>query len=397
MVKKLIALTFLSLILLAASIVASIALRIEERPAQQPAMDSIALSSANASAVASAEKWLEDIYSRSQLPSFSAAIGIGGNLVWAGAIGYANLKNQLPAEIRSKYRIGSVSKSMTATALLKLTEQRLISLDESFAHYVQDFESKYTPITIRDLASHQAGIRHYPEGLGFLKENFSKKEYPNTRDAALMTIDSPLLFESGKGYRYTTHGYTFLSLAMENAYEKPFEELMTREVFAPLKLSATAFDKSDRTLANETTPYLLVKDKLIRAPDVNLSYKYAAGGYLSTPSDVVAFGNALLKNTLLSKASKQALWRPAALDSGEINHENYALGFRVGSDELGKHVYHGGKSIGGYAHFVIYTEHEIVVAFMTNATPSGFVLDRAYEARQLVKLFLAPAALPGPM
>jgi serine beta-lactamase-like protein LACTB len=388
MVKKIFAFTVLALVILIASVVISITLRIEQKPVGDASMDSSPQHGANTEAIQQAEQWLSDLYSRTQLPSFSVAIGVGGDLVWAGAVGQADLKNELPATTRSKYRIGSVSKPLTAAALMKISEQGNIQLDKLFSHYVTDFDPKYSSITVRDLASHQAGIRHYPEGLGFLKENFSNTEYPKTRDAALMTQDSPLLYEPGKGFQYSTHGYTFLSLAMEQAYGKPFEQLMTEEVFTELGMTSTAFDKSGQTLPEEAAPYLLIEGKLLRAPKVNLSYKYAAGGYLSTPTDLVKFGNALLNNTLLKEQSKNALWTPQALDNGDMNYENYALGFRVGNDELGEHVHHGGKSVGGYAYFVIYPEHEVVIALMTNATPAGFVIDRAHEARALAKLFV---------
>ena len=127
---------------------------------------------------------------------------------------------------------------------------------------------------------------------------------------------------------------------------------------------------------------------MLRAPQVNLSYKYAAGGYLSTPGDLVEFGNALLTHSFISESSRRQLWTPLALDNGEMNYENYAMGFRIGEDELGTCAHHGGKSVGGYAHFVISPEKELVVALMTNAPPAGFVFDRQQEAKKLAKLFL---------
>ncbi|NQY64698.1 MAG: beta-lactamase family protein [Alteromonadaceae bacterium] len=336
---------------------------------------------------AQAEKWLTSLYNNTQIPSISAAIGVKEQLMWAGAIGYSDLKNETLADTDSLYRIGSVSKSITASALMRLNERGIIDINNSFYNYVRDFPRKSDEFTLKNLASHQAGIRHYSEGVASIFENFSDVEYTNLRDAAAIVENDDLLFSPGTNFNYSTYGYTLLSLAMEVASQRSFEDIMQKEVFDLAGMTSTFFDKQALDNINITTPYLYAEDTLLKAPEVNLSNKYAGGGYISTPSDLVKFGQALLANKLLTLETKKTLWSPIPLSNGNVNPENYAIGFRVGKDELGRYIHHGGKSVGGYTYLVIYPELEVVVAFTTNVTPMGVVFDRHKEANKLISIF----------
>lgn len=387
MFKKLFLLVITTIVIISLITGFIIWLRIETKPSELLKSKSVKSLNVLESSNTKAEAWLEFLYDNAQIPSISAAVGVNGDLVWAGTIGYADLKNNILADTNSLYRIGSISKSLTASALMKLKEQGVIDLDSSFYSYVKDFPTKPSDFTIKQLASHQAGIRHYRQGIGFYYENFRNVEYLNTRQAVAIVENDDLLCTPGTGFNYSTYGYTLLALAMESASKYSFEDIMEMEVFSSIEMRSTFFNKINNFEKDIVTPYLAVKKSLLKAPEVNLSYKYAGGGYISTPSDLVKFGNALLGNKFLSSSSKDILWSPVLFDNGCINPENYGLGFRVSQDDLGRCIHHGGKSVGGYAYFVIYPELEIVVAFCTNVTPMGFVFDRQKEAQKLAAIF----------
>jgi serine beta-lactamase-like protein LACTB len=333
-----------------------------------------------------AEEWLKSVYQEHLFPSFSVAVGIRGELVWEGVIGFSDLKKGTLANRDTEYRIGSISKPMTATAVMRMQEKQIVSINDSFNDCVKDYPPEHSDFTLKQLLTHQGGVRHY---VNQLAENFSRKEYSTLREAVSIVEDDALLFRPGEGFCYSTYGYTFLSLAMESAYSIPFEHIMHNEVFIPAGMQSAKFDKAERASKDKRAkPYLHIGDSLYKSPEVNLSYKYAGGGYLSTPSDVVRFGNALLNNSLLTAQSKEMMWSPVALDNGDMNPENYALGFRVGQDQRGRFVHHGGKSVGGYAFLLIYPESGIVIAFASNVTPSGNSFDRLQEAQKIARLFV---------
>ena len=238
-------------------------------------------------------------------------------MVWEGVIGYSDVKKHKLADHNTKYRIGSVSKAITATAVMRMQEKNMLSIEDSFNRYVEDYPHENSMFTLRQLLTHQGGVRHYNT---YLSENFSRTEYSTTREAASIVENDALLFTPGKDFHYSTYGYTLLSLAMESAYSAPFEKIMYDEIFMPAGMVDTEFDKGESaSSSNRATPYIDAMGTLYPSPEVNLSYKYAGGGFLSTASDMVRFGNTLLSDTLLNTGSKELMWTPVALDNGDMN------------------------------------------------------------------------------
>lgn len=336
--------------------------------------------------MAPAERWLKRVYQDNLIPSISVSVGVQGDLVWEGSMGYADLEKETLAGHNTQYRVGSLSKSMTATAALRMQEKELLNIHSVFGKYVTDYPSENAGFTLKQLMAHQGGVRHY---INPLSEIYSSREYSSTREAASIVEDDALLFPPGEGFNYSTYGYTLLSLAMENAYSMDFEDVMHREVFVPAEMTSTEFDKSGEPAGESVAmPYVHFGESLYKSPDVNLSNRYAGAGYLSTPSDLIRFSNALLNDTLLTPYSKNILWEPVSLKNGDTNPQGYALGFRVGRDELGRYVHHGGSSAGGYSFLLIYPEKKVVVAFASNVTPSGNSIGRLDEARKIARLFI---------
>lgn len=385
MLKKL----FLGVVALIVILIVIVALYVisinAARPDVAPDVSSNLYQAAFQSAGVEADNWLRSVYANNQLPSMSAAVGINGDLVWAGAIGYADLDEKVPASSDTRYRIGSISKSITAAAVMRMSEKGTLDINSPFNVYVKDFPEANTGYTIKHLLSHQAGIRHYAKGFS---ENYNTKEYASTNAAASIVKNDALLFTPGAGFNYSTYGYNLLALAMESATSLSLEEIMTRDVFVPNGMSATHFDNANLPAAAHTAePYLVIGNSLFEAPAANLSDRYAGGGYLSTPTDLVKFGNALIGNHFLAEESKKTLWTPVPLADGAMNPENYALGYRVGQDEMGRFVHHGGMSIGGYSFLIIYPDLGIVMAFASNFTPMESPFDRLGEAKKVVQFF----------
>ncbi|MDA1077159.1 MAG: serine hydrolase [Proteobacteria bacterium] len=338
---------------------------------------------------------VDHAYEDYHLPSLSVAVGVDGRLVWAQANGYAEVAGGVPATVNSKYRIGSVSKSFTAAAVGRLVEEGDLDLDAVYQTYVPDFPRKEYDFTVRQLSGHLAGIRHYREGLlNTMNETFHQVQYANVREAIRLVEDDPLAFEPGQAFLYSSYGYNLISAAIEAASGEDFLSYMRFRVFQPLKMNHTSPDYQDREVADVVGFYFLADDVLIRAPDVNNSYKWAGGGFLSTPSDMVAFGNGLLDNKLLSAQTTALLWTPQKLANGEDNPQRYGMGFRIHNSENGQvYVSHGGSSVGGTTYLLILPLARVVVAVTSNITPLQTDFVDSALSLALAEAFL-PEALP---
>ncbi len=304
---------------------------------------------------------------KKSVPGLSVAVSIKGKTIWAQGFGYADLENEVPVRINTKFRIGSVSKTITAVAMGKLLDAGKINLDSSVSKYVSYWPEKKYPITIGQVGSHVAGIRHY-NGYEFS----STKRYNSVEESIDIFKNDSLKAIPGSMHIYSSYGYNLLSAAIEGASGKPFLEFLQTEIFDPVKMINTTADHNDSIISNRTRFYTLIKNKtLVHAPYADNSNKWAGGGMLGTPYDLLKLGNALLRNKILSDKSRIALWTPYKLTSGKENI--YGIGFRIEKDKAGRiHMSHGGTSLGGRTYFIIYPKEELVFAITYNLLPAGY-------------------------
>lgn len=296
-------------------------------------------------------------------PGVSVAIGVDGELIWAEGFGYANVEYQLPVTALTKFRIGSVSKSMTSIAMALLYEEDVIDLDAPIQQYLPQFPVKEKgTVTLRLLASHRAGIRHYlPDG----SDNLIKDHYDNVIDALEIFADDPLIDVPGARYSYSSHGYNLLSAVLQEASGVEFLTLMRERVWSPLKLIETVGDHTDYVISNRAAPYHRRNGKLINAPYVDNSYKWAGGGFISTPSDLVKFGFGVFNSGIIRDETLQLLLSPPQLPNGEIADQNYGLGWRTFGDDQAWYGHTGG-SVGGTTLFMVHPESNVVMAVVCN-------------------------------
>ncbi len=348
---------------------------------------------------AAIDELLAEQRSATNQPSISAAIGLDGRLAYASAHGYADMGRAVPATPEHLYRIGSVSKSITAVALGAMMERGQIDVDAEFHQYVAGFPEKRWPFTLRQLASHTAGVRHYRDSLlQNLGETFHDEHYDNVREPLALVADDPLLFEPGTQYSYSSYGYNMLSAAMAAAGGEPFTAQLERFVFAPAGMTEIHAEDAPNPHPDSVSYYLHYDGENIRAPYADNSYKVAGGGLVASPAELVAFGNALLGGALVSDAIRAELFAPVALSDGSTEPQSYGLGFGSSEYAVGEQTFaavgHGGGSVGGRTAFVMFPEVPLVVAVTINA--DGNPYPAAYGIAELILTSRAsepPAAL----
>jgi CubicO group peptidase (beta-lactamase class C family) len=296
------------------------------------------------------------------IPGLSVAVGVGGNIVWAEGSGLADLENRVPVTPMTKFRIGSVSKTVSSIAVGQLVDKGALDLDLPVQTYVPAFPEKRWPITTRQVAGHQAGIRHY-RGTEFE----SGRHYSTVDQALSIFADDSLLFEPGTEWSYSSYGWNLVSAVVEGAADEPFLAYMRREVFDPAGLPDIVADHVDSIVAFRTRYYQKAPrdGAILNAPFVDNSNKWAGGGFLSTPSELAELAFALFEGELLERETLELLWRKQRLRDG--SETEYGIGWYVSEDAAGRRmVGHGGGSVGGTTLFWLWPEQELVVALTAN-------------------------------
>ncbi len=296
-------------------------------------------------------------------PGIAIAVAVNGETVWSQGFGYANLEHRVPMWPAVKFRVGSISKSLTAAAVARLVENGRLDLDAPIQQYVPSFPEKAHPITTRQLGGHLGGIRHYQGN-----ENFIRDPHPTVLDGLSIFADDPLLHEPGTAFAYTSYGFNLLSAVVEGAAKKPFLDHMREAVFRPLGLRDTVADFVTPIIPGRTSYY--VRDdagSVVNAPWVDNSYKWAGGGFLSTTEDVLAFANAHLDDEFLSEASRKLLFTEQKTRAGE--GVGYGFGWFIRQRDDGRRLLsHSGGSVGGTSLMVMEPESRVVVVGLINLT-----------------------------
>nr|WP_256435651.1 serine hydrolase domain-containing protein [Aliikangiella sp. G2MR2-5] len=316
-----------------------------------------------------------DLAEELQSVSMSGAMAVDGELVWAGTVGLARVETEQAASLNTQYRVGSVSKSITAVTLMRMVEQGMIDLDAPIHNYLPDYPRYSTEMTARQLVSHMAGVRHYAFDITRFPptDGLSNVAYADANEALVQFKEDALLFNPGQGFSYSTHGYTLLSAVMQAAADKPFEDLITELVTEPLGLTRTQAEHLLKNTDNLADFYNSDDGLYGITPEQNLSNKVAGGGLVSTPTDLVKLGAALLNGELLKPNSFNQMVEVQPMFDGSESTHNYALGWRhyktghiIDKENKVDVIHHGGVSVGANAFLMLVPEYNISIAILTN-------------------------------
>ncbi|MCL4130030.1 UNVERIFIED_CONTAM: hypothetical protein GTU68_063889, partial [Idotea baltica] len=176
-----------------------------------------------------------------------------------------------------------------------------------------------------------------------LDEYYIKEEFTSVKDALKLFQDDDLLFKPGEGYCYSTHGFTLVSAVVEALREKAFDRVM-KDLFTSLSLRNTFLDQHTPLIFRRARNYIRdARGKLLNAPYVDNSYKWAGGGFLSTVMDLLNFGNAMLysyqateedeQKGFLKSSTMDLMWASPRPPPPAKSPSRYNLGWCVTDEE----------------------------------------------------------------
>jgi CubicO group peptidase (beta-lactamase class C family) len=309
----------------------------------------------------------QQFFDKHTLPGLSISVYKDDKTVWSKGYGYADIENKIPVSpSETLFRIGSVSKTITAAGLGRLIQNDVINPDDEIHKWVNNFPKKKYPISVKQVAGHIAGIRSYRGD-----EYMNTKKFETVSEGLAFFEDDPLLFKPGTQYQYSSYGWNLISAVLEGAADESFLSFMNREVFEPLGMENTIADWADKDIPNRTKFYIWRGGKNIEAPYVDNSYKWAGGGFIGTTEDMIKFGKAHFDYDYLNEETQQILMLPQKTTDGKST--NYGMGWRGFNDSnSGYWIGHTGGSVGGTTMFIINKEHKMIIAYTINRSGADF-------------------------
>lgn len=316
--------------------------------------------------------------------SGSVLVARDGKVLLSKGYGMANLELDVPNTPQTKFRIASVTKPFTATAIMLLQERGALNVQDKLCKHVADCPPAWSAITIHHLLTHTSGVPNYT---GFPDYVATMREAATVESLIGRFKNKPLDFAPGGEYRYSNSGYALLGHIIERVSGIPYAQFIQRNIFTPLRMADSGFDGPFRILKNRAAGYSRSGETVINAPFIAMTIVYSAGGLFSTVEDLYLWDQALAANALLSPASMATMLTPVAND--------YGYGWGTGRQLNRRHVGHNGQVNGFTSVLARYPDDRAVVIILTNSDQTTPPVDRV--ARDLAAImFGEPYELPKP-
>lgn len=282
----------------------------------------------------------------------SVAVAKKNKLIYHYTIGYSDIQNQIKADASTTYGIGSISKSFTATLIMKAMEESKIKLNDKLSKFFPSIKNSEA-ISIEHLLRHRSGIPNFTDDPSYFDWNEKEK----TKQEMLEFIaQSGSDFPPDSISQYSNSNYVLLSYILEELYHLSYAEILEAKIIEPLNLKETYFGNQTNPMQNESKSYQFMGHWDL-SEKTHPSVSMGAGGIFSTPTDIVKFSYGLFSGKILSSESLKKM---------TIIEEGYGLGlFPVPFyDKIG--YAHSGGIDGFRSFFAFFPSDSISFAFLSN-------------------------------
>ncbi|MBK8095896.1 MAG: beta-lactamase family protein [Planctomycetes bacterium] len=291
------------------------------------------------------------------------SIGIArkGEVLLSQGYGLADAEFEVPANAETMFRIGSVTKQITAALILRQVEAGKLKLDDTLSTLLPEFTTGDRTITLTQLLDHTSGIKSYTD----IGKAWEEKQPLELTDEQLLDLvrDLPADFAPGQGWHYNNTGYYLLGMIVAKTASKPYAEAVA-ELAAELGLQRTRYDSNGELIKNRAQGYAFTKAGLRNDDPLGMSQPGAAGALLSTGGDLVRWSMALSGGKVVRPETFARMTTSTKLPSGRDTH----YGFGLIMDRFGDHprVQHGG-GIHGFNSFLVWLpDADLHVAVISN-------------------------------
>ncbi|MEP7363342.1 MAG: serine hydrolase domain-containing protein [Acidobacteriota bacterium] len=304
---------------------------------------------------------------KDSIPGLSIAVAVNGELRWQQGYGLQDLENNVPATAQTVYRLGSVSKPITAVAAMQMWEQGRLDLNAPIQRYVPSFPLKpQGPITVGLLLAHLGGIRHYRGD----DELDTVRHYGDILDALPIFQNDPLVAEPGTKYSYSTYGYNLAGAAVQAVSGQRFKDYVQQRICLPAGMTTLRDDDRWEIVPHRTRFYAKRADGTVfNSGYTDTSNKIPGGGMIAAPADLVKFALAVRSGTLLKTATLDVMWAPQRLKNGRVS--SYGYGWDLIEKNGHKLVGHSGGQQGCSTMLLMDLATGNVVAVMANMDQVG--------------------------
>lgn len=331
---------------------------------------------------AKADTLLNAYFKRNQFRG-TALIAFRGKVLLQKGYGWRNVEKQIPHDGNSIFQAASITKTFTATLVMKLAEMKRLSLQDKLSRYYPGYP-KGDSITIAHLLSHTSGIYNYTENGEFM-QNRSTKPATEAEMLALFR-DMPLDFPPGTGWNYSNSGYMLLGYIIQKVTGLSYEGAIRKYIFDPLDMQRSGFDFARLQDADKANGYREDSTGAYTQPVTvtDSSVSFAAGSIYTTAGDLLKWHQGLMNNAIVSPAGWQEL--------STAKRNGYGYGWDIDSMQGKYTVGHSGGMRGLRTNFVRIPEDDICIVLLSNTETQAL---HSITEKLVAVLYGLPYRLPA--
>lgn len=301
---------------------------------------------------------LESTFSESE-PGVAVVVSKGGNIIYAGAVGSANLELKTTLNVEMPFEIASITKQFTAAAILMLENQGKLNVDDKLSKYFPDHPSPNA--TLEQLMQNISGIYVPDHAMG---SNHIRADLNHLERYALIKSGKPY-FEPGEKYGYSNAGFWLLGDVIEQVSGLTYGEFIEQNIFKPLGMNNSFYGSHNRIIPNRVSGYDHTEHGLVNATYTSETWAYSAGGLISSAVDLAKWNNALYAGLVVPENSVQRMITKATLNNGE--QIPYGYGLALAELEGHRSTGHGGGHSGFLVHSERLIDEDIFVVVLSNS------------------------------
>jgi CubicO group peptidase (beta-lactamase class C family) len=299
----------------------------------------------------------------------SIGVSVNGEVVHTAGYGFADLENDVRADAGTVYRIGSVTKQVTAAAIMRLVESGDVDLDADFTTYLPEYPADGRGVTVRQLLHHTSGIRSYT-GIPTFRAEISRDDLEDAELVEYFAAEPPD-FAPGERFLYNNSGYFMLGMIVEAVTGTPYREYVEAELFRPLGMEQSWYCDDRRVIPDRAEGYDVTPEGVRNAQPISMNLPGAAGSLCSTVEDLLVWNERLHDGEVVSEASLSEMTTSGVLNDGSPTGYGFGLGMR----ELdGLDVVSHGGGINGFSSYLAHvpgTDTDIAVLTNVGGGPAG--------------------------
>ena len=228
----------------------------------------------------------------------SVALSKNGELIYSKSIGYADLEHKIKATEKTKYRIGSITKSFTSVLIFKAIEKKKLDINETIDTWFPTITNS-DKITIKHLLTHRSGIHNFTNNANYLQWNTQSK---TEKEMIEIIQKGGSDFQPNSRAMYSNSNFVLLTFILEKTFNMSYSELVQTQIVKPLRLTNTYVFGKINPKNNESKSYHYFGSWKKEA-ETDFSVPLGAGAITSTPTDLIKFANALFEGQLLTPES----------------------------------------------------------------------------------------------